>query len=159
MKVKVFSQPVMSDSLQPHGLQTARLLCPWNSPSKNAEVGSHFLLQETFPPQGLNLGLLYCRHILYHLSHQESPIFLLFYQVLNFAIFLTWLLFGSLSVHFSENLFYFYSIFISQRRSMKDFSKFSSLPISVSSKFLFSCSVSYEILPLNSDAVWLFALT
>ena len=26
-----------------------------------------------FPTQELNLGLLYCRQILYHLSHQGSP--------------------------------------------------------------------------------------
>ena len=26
-----------------------------------------------FPTQGLNLGLLHCRQILYHPSHQESP--------------------------------------------------------------------------------------
>ena len=32
--VKV-SLPVVSDSLWPHGLQSARLLCPWNSLSKN----------------------------------------------------------------------------------------------------------------------------
>ena len=36
---------VLSDSLQPHGLQPKRLLCPWNSPGKNSGVGSHFLLQ------------------------------------------------------------------------------------------------------------------
>ena len=29
----------------PHGLQPAKLLCPWNSPSKNAGEGSHSLLQ------------------------------------------------------------------------------------------------------------------
>ena len=28
---------VVSDSLQPHGLEPARLLCPWNSLSKNTE--------------------------------------------------------------------------------------------------------------------------
>ena len=33
--------------------------------------GSHSLLQGIFPTQGLNPGLLYCRKILYHLSHQE----------------------------------------------------------------------------------------
>ena len=33
-------------------------------------MGSHSLLQEVFPTQGLNLGLLHCRQILYHLSHQ-----------------------------------------------------------------------------------------
>ena len=34
---------------------------------------SHFLLQGIFPIQEWNLGLLYCRQILYHLSHQGSP--------------------------------------------------------------------------------------
>ena len=33
------SHSVMSDSLWPHGLQSARLLCPWNSPDKNPAVG------------------------------------------------------------------------------------------------------------------------
>ena len=45
-----------------------RLLCPWNSLSKNTRVGSHSLLQETFPVQGLNPGLQDCRQILYHPS-------------------------------------------------------------------------------------------
>ena len=31
--------------LQPHGLQPARLLCPWGSADKNTGVGCHFLLQ------------------------------------------------------------------------------------------------------------------
>ena len=51
-----------------------RLLCPWNSPGKNAGVGSHSLLQEIFPTQGLNPGVLHCKEILYHLNYQESPI-------------------------------------------------------------------------------------
>ena len=38
----------MSDSFQPHRLQPARLLCPWNSPGKNTGVGCHFLLQGIF---------------------------------------------------------------------------------------------------------------
>ena len=37
---------VMSDSLRPHGLQHARLLCPRYSPGKNTIVGCHFLLQQ-----------------------------------------------------------------------------------------------------------------
>ena len=65
---------VMSDSLQPHGLLLTRPLCPWNSPSKNTGVGCHSLLQGIIPTQGSNLGLLHCRQILYHLSHQGSPI-------------------------------------------------------------------------------------
>ena len=63
----------MSDSLRPHGLQPDRLLYLWNSPSKNTEVGCHFLLQGIFLTQGLNPDLLHCRQILYHLSHQGSP--------------------------------------------------------------------------------------
>ena len=31
----LFGHSVMSDSLRPHGLWPARLLCPWNSPRKN----------------------------------------------------------------------------------------------------------------------------
>ena len=37
---------VMSDSLQPHGLQPARLLCPWNFPGKKYWSGL------PFPPSG-----------------------------------------------------------------------------------------------------------
>ena len=40
---------VMFDSLQPHELQPARLLCPWDSQGKNTGEGCHFLLQGTFP--------------------------------------------------------------------------------------------------------------
>ena len=40
-------------------------------PAKNTRVSSHSLLQEIFPTQGLNLGLLDCRQILYCLNHQE----------------------------------------------------------------------------------------
>ena len=58
------SRSVTSDSLQPHGLYTARLLCPWDSPGKNTGVGCYFLLQGIFPTQELNTGLLHCRRIL-----------------------------------------------------------------------------------------------
>ena len=50
----------------PNGLQPATLLCPWDSLGKNTRVGCHALLQGIFPTQGLNLGLLHCRQILYH---------------------------------------------------------------------------------------------
>ena len=42
-------------------------------PGKNTGVVSHVILQGIFPTQGLNPGLLHCRWILYHLSHQGSP--------------------------------------------------------------------------------------
>ena len=64
---------VMSNSLQPHGLQPARLLCSWDAPGKNTGVGCHALLQGIFPAQGSNSGLPHCRQIINHLSHQESP--------------------------------------------------------------------------------------
>ena len=52
----------------------SRLLCPWDSPGKNTRLGCHSLLQGIFPTQGSNRGLLLCRWILYHLSHQGSPL-------------------------------------------------------------------------------------
>ena len=65
---------VVSDSLHLHALRPARLLCPWDSPDKNTEVGCHALLQGIFLTQGLNLGLPHCGQILYRLSHQGSPV-------------------------------------------------------------------------------------
>ena len=36
---------VVSDSVQPHGLQPTRLLHPWDFPRNSTGVGCHFLLQ------------------------------------------------------------------------------------------------------------------
>ena len=69
----VFNCSVLSDSLQPHGLQPIRLFCTRSSPGKNTGVGWHSLLQRIIPSQVSNPGLLQCRWILYHLSHQGSP--------------------------------------------------------------------------------------
>ena len=43
-------------------------------PRQDTGVGCHFILQGIFLTQELNLGLLHCRQILYHLSHQGRPI-------------------------------------------------------------------------------------
>ena len=54
-------------TLRPHGLESSRLLCPWDSPSKNTGVGRHALLQGIFLTQGSNsrlLCLLYWQAIL-----------------------------------------------------------------------------------------------
>ena len=59
---------VVSNSLQPH-----RLYSPWNSPGQNTGVASLSLLQQIFPTQESNQGLLHCRWILYQLSYQGSP--------------------------------------------------------------------------------------
>ena len=40
---------------------------------KNTGVGSLSLLQQIFPTQELNQGLLHCRQILYQLSYQGRP--------------------------------------------------------------------------------------
>ena len=53
VKVKVTQSCL---TLRPHGLYS-----PWNSPGQNAGVGSLSLLQEIFPTQGLNPGLLHYR--------------------------------------------------------------------------------------------------
>ena len=62
------SHLVMSDSLQAHQAALSMELSRQENWS-----GCHFLLQGFFRTQGLNLGLLHCRQILYTLSHQGSP--------------------------------------------------------------------------------------
>ena len=59
---------VVSNSLELQGLYS-----PWTSPGQNTGVGSLALLQGIFPTQESNPGLLYCRRILYQLSHKGSP--------------------------------------------------------------------------------------
>ena len=66
------SPSVVPNSLGPHGLQLARLLCLRDFPGKDKGVICHFLLQGIFPNQALNLGLLHCRQILYQPSYQGS---------------------------------------------------------------------------------------
>ena len=56
---------VLSNSLWPHGLYPARLLCPWDSPGKNTGVGGCALLQGTFPTRWSKPRPLHCRRILY----------------------------------------------------------------------------------------------
>ena len=53
--LKSESCSVVSDSLQPHGLEPTRLLYPQNSPGKkNTGVSRHSLLQGMFLTQGSN---------------------------------------------------------------------------------------------------------
>ena len=61
--VQVFLTPWMVASQAPPSIE---------SPDKNTGVGCHSLLQGIFLTQGLNPGLLHCRRIFYHLSHQGS---------------------------------------------------------------------------------------
>ena len=61
--------------MQPCGLWSPRLLCPWDSQTRILEwVAIPFSRGSSWPRES-NLGLLHCRQILYHLSHQGSPNF------------------------------------------------------------------------------------
>ena len=53
---------VVSNSLWRYGLHLSKLLCPWDSPGKNTELGYHDLLQGIFPSQGPNSCLLCLLH-------------------------------------------------------------------------------------------------
>ena len=94
------SRSVMSNSLGPHGLgilqdrilewlafpfsrgssqprfptlQVDSLPAETQGKPENTGVGSLSFLQEIFPTQESNRGLLHCRQILYQLSYQGSP--------------------------------------------------------------------------------------
>ena len=72
-KRRVLSLSVVSNSLRLHGLQSARLLYPWGFSRQEYWSGLSCLSPVgIFPTQGRNPGLLHCRWILYHLSHQGS---------------------------------------------------------------------------------------
>ena len=47
---------------EPMDCGAPRVLCPWDSPGKNAGMGCHFLLQGIFPTQGSNSNLLHLLH-------------------------------------------------------------------------------------------------
>ena len=70
--VHVLSCSVMSDSLQYHGLQPARLLCPWNFPGENTGVSCYFLLQGISLTYRLNLRLLHWQTDSLPLGHLGS---------------------------------------------------------------------------------------
>ena len=83
--VCALSHSVVSSSLPPHGLQSARLLCLQNSPDKNTKMGCHFLLQGNFLTQGSNPYLLHWQVDSLPLSPQGSPYsYLISHQSLPF---------------------------------------------------------------------------
>ena len=66
-----WSRSAVSDSSRPHGLQSTRLLCPWDSPGMSTGVGCHCLFQTQlylrvialFQNLALHLGPLLFLHI------------------------------------------------------------------------------------------------
>ena len=90
--------------LWPHGLQSARLLCPWDSPGKSTRVDCYFLLQRIFPTQRQNphlLSLLHWQMGSLPLSRLGSP--------LLFCMVLIWILHDK---HCVSPFFFFSSIII-----------------------------------------------
>ena len=75
VKVESLSRVRLCDPMD-SSLQQA--LCPWDFLGESTGVGCHFLLQGIFPTQASNPGLPHCRQMLYCLSHQGSPIFIVF---------------------------------------------------------------------------------
>ena len=67
----------MSDSAIPMDCSPPGSSVHGDSPGKNSGVGYHTLLQGILPTQGWEPGLLHCRQILYHLSHQGSPVIII----------------------------------------------------------------------------------
>ena len=69
---------VVSDSQRPHGLWPARLLCPWDSPSRNTGVGCCFLLhhrlighefEQTLGDSGGQRSLVCCSPLGHRVRH------------------------------------------------------------------------------------------
>ena len=54
-----------------------------DSSGKNTGVGCHALFQGIFPTQVSNLGLLHCRWIICHLSHQGSPVVYIYLKIVR----------------------------------------------------------------------------
>ena len=73
----VLSRLVKSKSLRPHWTVALQAPLSVNSPGKNTGVGCHALLLGIFPTQGLNPGLLHFERILYQLSYQRNPYYVL----------------------------------------------------------------------------------
>ena len=80
-------------------LYDPQFVCPWNSPGKNTEVGSHSLLQGIFPTQGLNLGSL----ALQADSFPSEPIYIFFQNTDNISLYFKLIVQSSLSVLYRAN--------------------------------------------------------
>ena len=79
LQARILEWVAMSSSKGSHQprsptLQADCLLSEPPGKSKNTGVGSLYLLQGTFPTQGLNQGRLRCRQIIYQLSYPGSPL-------------------------------------------------------------------------------------
>ena len=69
----MLSRSVVSDLLQPHQLQPARLLCPWGFCRQEYWSGLLFPSPGDLPDPGMELGSSALQMTLYQLSYQGSP--------------------------------------------------------------------------------------
>ena len=67
-KKESVSHSVVSNYLRSHGLQTARILCAWDSPARILEWVA-ISSPGDLPNPGTKPSILHCRQILYCLSH------------------------------------------------------------------------------------------
>ena len=68
---------------------------------KSGQPFSGDLLQGIFPTQGSNMGLLHCRQILNHMSHQESPSLLHSQRLTGISIIID-IVYKQLNIHHQE---------------------------------------------------------
>ena len=73
VRVSVCSVTQLCPTLATPGTVACQIPLPMGFSGKNAGVGSHLLLEGIFQTQESNPGLLFCRQILYQLSHHGSP--------------------------------------------------------------------------------------
>ena len=71
-KSYVLSRSVVSNPLQPHGLQLTRLLRPWDFPGKSTGVGCHCLLQIVYTAY-IALNCTVCRASLMAQTVKNPP--------------------------------------------------------------------------------------
>ena len=77
-RLQTYPLMLLGSSVMSHSFATPwtvwpmRLLCPWDFPGENSGVGCHFLLQEIFLTQRLNLRPQHYRQILYHWATREA---------------------------------------------------------------------------------------
>ena len=83
---------VVSDSLQPYGLQPARLPCPSNFSGRSTGVGCHFLLQGSSLPRDLtHISCIFLR-ILYHWAIWEAPKLFLYWSFPQNMVYILYIL-------------------------------------------------------------------
>ena len=63
----------------------AKLLCPWDFPSKNTGMGCHFLLQGIVLTQESNPHLLHCWWFLYHWDTREARVCVCVCVIIQFS--------------------------------------------------------------------------